>query len=128
MKKTLKLLLVLVAVVGVFGLTGCGKKKDDLSKYAGTYEGEYSKFVGDAEDAKSTEAFSLELKADGKGVHNRDGASYDVTWSIDGENFKMTEKFLGTIEYNGTLKDGKLVLYNGEATNPFTYQYVYNKK
>jgi hypothetical protein len=125
MKKTLKLLLVLVAVVGIFGLTGCGKKAD-LSKYAGTYVGEYSKFVGSTE--KDTEAFSVELKSDGTGVSRRGSGEYKITWSIDGENFKMTEKFIGTIDYTGTLKDGKLHIYNGEPTNDLTYEYVYNKQ
>ena len=127
MKKTLKVLLVLVAVLGVFSLTGCGKKKgEDLSKYAGTYEGEYGKFVGDTDDARQYEEFSLELNADGTGVHHRDSLDITVKWSIDGEKVTMSESSI--IEYTGTLKDGKLVLYNGEETDPFTYQYVYNKK
>ena len=126
MKKTLKLFVVLVAVFGILSLTGCGKKGEDLSKYAGTYKGEYTKMVGD--DTKETEEFSVELKKDGTGVSKRNGASYNITWSIDGENFKMTEKFIGTIEYNGTLKDGKLDLFNGDKTDPYTYEYVYNKQ
>ena len=125
MKKSLKILLVLVAVIGVFSLAGCGKKAD-LSKFAGTYVGEYSKFVGDTE--KETEAFSVELKSDGTGVSRRNGGEYKITWSINGENFKMTEKFLGTIDYTGTLKDGKLHIYNGDPTSDTTYEYVYNKQ
>ena len=132
MKKGLKMLTVLVAVLGVFVLAGCGKKdnkKADLSKYAGTYVGEYGKYVGDSEENKNTtDVFSVELKEDGTGVSRRDGGEYNITWSIDGENFKMTETFIGTIDYTGTLKDGKLDIFNGEPTNSFTYEYVYNKQ
>ena len=126
MKRALKILLTLVAVLGIFSLTGCGKKTD-LSAYAGNYKGEYTKTVGD-ETKITDEEFSVELKKDGTGVSRRNGAEYNITWSIDGENFKMTEKFIGTIEYNGTLKDGKLDIFNGDKENIFTYEYVYNKE
>ena len=127
MKKGFKVVTMLFCIVlCVFLVTGCGK---DLSKYAGTYEGKYTKFVGDPDSAKEeNEEFSLELKEDGTGKSNRNGASYNITWEINGEEFKMTEKFIGTIEYNGTLKDGKLHIYNGDKTNDLTAEYVYEKK
>ena len=126
MKKALKVLMVFVAVFGVTMLVGCGSKTD-LSKYSGTYEGKYTKMVGDS--TKNTEEFSLELKSDGTGTSNRDGYSYDITWSLDGTKFEMTEKFMGvTIDYTGTLKDGELSIFNGDETNDFTYNYVYSKK
>ena len=125
MKKAFRALLVLVAVFSVALLTGCGK---DLSKYAGNYEGKYGKFVGD--ETKETDSeFSLELKADGTGSSTRDGATYDVTWSMDGDKIKMTEKFFGiTIDYTGTVKDDELTLYNGPEDEDLTYIYVYTKK
>lgn len=135
MKKSLKIaLLVAVAIVGLFALAGCGKeekkeeaKKQDLSAYAGTYEGQYTKLVGDTR--KDEEEFSLELKADGTGVHNRDDYSFKVTWELDGENFKMTETFIGDpIIYTGTLKDGKLDIFNGDPDDIWTYEYVYEKQ
>ena len=127
MKKKLGLLLVLVAFFSVTLLTGCGSKAD-LSKYAGIYEGKYTKFVGD--DTKDTsEKFSIELKADGTGSSTRNDATYDITWSIDGNKFKMTEKFAGMkIEYTGTLKDNELSIFNGPEKDDFTYNYVYEKK
>lgn len=126
MKKAFRALLVLVAVFSVALLTGCGKA--DLSKYAGNYEGKYGKFVGD--ETKETDSeFSLELKADGTGSSTRDGATYDITWSMDGDKFKMTEKFMGmTNEYTGTLKGDELSIYNGPENDDFTYNYVYTKK
>ena len=116
-------------------LTGCGgknkeeAKKQDLSAYAGKYTGLYTKFVGDSDDAKDdSEEFSLELKSDGTGTSNRNGESYNLTWNLDGEKFSMTEKFMGvTIDYTGTLVDGKLDIFNGDPEDAFTYEYVYTK-
>lgn len=125
MRKSFKLFLVMVAVISVF-LTGCGK---DLSKYAGTYEGMYTRFVGDPEDVTNKEEFKLVLNKDGKGTHERDGEEYNVTWTIKGDKIIVTEKFMGLKnEYNGTVKDGKLTLYNGEENSPLTMQLVYEKK
>ena len=123
MKKTL--LCTLLVMVGLIILTGCGK---DLSAYAGTYKLEYSKYVADPDTEKQTEEWTIELKADGTGKSNRNDASYDVEWSMDNDNIKLTEKFIGTIDYNGTLKDGKLDIYNGEKTNGLTLEAVFNKQ
>lgn len=126
MKK--KMFFLAVFVIFAFALTACGGNK--LKDYAGTYKGEYTKLVGESDEDKNTsDEFSLELKDDGTGVHNRDGESYKVKWELDGENFKMTETFLSiSIDYEGTLKDGKLDIFNGDKTNDFTYEYVYTKK
>lgn len=126
MRKNFRMLLVL-AIVGVIFITGCGKS--NLKDVVGTYEGEYTKFVGDPDTAKDESEFSLVLNEDGTGKHNRDGESFDVKWSIDGEKFNMTETFLGiTNEYNGTLKEGKLDIFNGDPKNDLTAEYVYTKK
>lgn len=136
MKKAIKAISVfmIILMMGIV-LTGCNNDKEDkkeekvdLSAAAGTYKGIYTKFVGD--DTKvEDEEFSLELKADGTGVSNRDGASYKLTWSLKGKEFKMTETFAGmSIDYNGTLDNGKLEIYNGDKDNDFTYMYVYEKQ
>jgi len=125
--------MLIILMVGAVALTGCNDKKDEksnknLAEAAGTYKGQYTKFVGDPTTV-TDEEFSLELKADGTGTSNRDGASYNVTWTIDGTKFNMTEKFAGlTIDYNGTLENGLLDIYNGDKNNDFTYEYVYKKK
>ena len=128
MKNSFKFLLVIL-FIGVFLFTGC-ESKPDLKTVAGTYDGQYTKFVGDPEDAKNTEdVFSIELKEDGTGTHHRDDLDINVTWTLDGENFTMKETFLGiTIDYTGTLKDGKLDIFNGDPSNDFTCEYVYQKK
>ena len=117
-------------------LLGCGDKKDDEKKAEdpaiGTWKGEYTQIVGDgtgSEPKSEDEVFSLDLQKDGKGVHHRDGLDIDVTWKLDGENFSMTETFMGmTIEYTGTMKDGKLSIFNGDPEDMWTYLYVYNKQ
>lgn len=125
MKKVV--LCALIVISGLVILTGCGKKS--LSAYAGTYELEYQKYVGDPDTAKTQESWTFVLNEDGTGKSNRDGNSYNVEWSIDGENIKVSEKFLGiTNEYNGTLKNDKLDLFNGEKTDDLTLEAVFNKK
>ncbi|MBQ7670152.1 MAG: hypothetical protein IJS45_05465 [Clostridia bacterium] len=119
-----KIIALAVVFMMVFALASCGNSA--LKNAAGKYEGVQSKFVGD--DEWETGGFSLELKADGTAVSTRDGTDYSATWEIEGENFKMTEKFLGlTIEYTGTLKDGDLHIYNGDPADALTYEYVYKK-
>ncbi len=125
MKKTF--LCALLVMVGLLFVTGCGKKAD-LKAYAGTYKLDYSKYVGDPETAKSTEEWTMVLNEDGTGKSNRDGTSYDIEWSIDGENVKVTEKFIGTIDYNGTLKDGKMDIFNGDKTNDLTLEAIFIKQ
>ena len=128
MKKLLGLISVMFLVVGLLSITGCGKKESlDI---AGTYEGKYIKFVGDTDENKNeSEEFYLELNADGTGIHHRDETQFDLTWAIDGENFTMRETFLGiSVDYKGTLKDGKLDIYNGDLNDSFTVEYVYQKK
>ena len=130
MKKTLTLLLVVILMAsGLFLLTGCGNKAE-LSASAGTYKGLYTKFVGDPETSKvEDEEFSLELKADGTGTHNRDGESFNLTWNLDGENFTMHETFLGmSIDYTGTLANGKIDIFNGNPDDDLTCEYVYEKE
>ena len=155
--KSLKTILpVLLAAMFLLTAAGCGETKTDRAEEspketaevteteepaetptedsdreaAGTYTGIYTKFVGDDDSAKVTdEEFSLILLEDGTGEHFRDGNTYKVTWEQHGEEVTMTETFMGvTIDYNGTLKDGQLNLFNGDKDDPFTYEYVYESE
>ena len=120
MKKTLA---VVVALVMALMLVACGASQATKDA-AGTYKCQQSKFVGDTEWV-TDEEFTLELKEDGTGTRTTDGTSYELTWKLDGETFTMTETFLGlTNDYTGTLKDGKLDIFNGDPTNDITYEYV----
>ena len=121
-----KFLILFLVVVSLFVVTGCGK---DLSKYAGTYVGEYSKFVGDSEDSKDYEEFSLELKANGTGISKRNGLTLNITWDIKNGKFTMQEKMGAlVIDYTGKFEENKLITYNGDENNDLTYKYVYNKQ
>lgn len=124
MKKSL--LLIALVFVSVLIVTGCGK---DLSKYAGTYKLEYSKYVGDPDTAKNTEEWTIVLEKDGTGKSDRDGASYTVEWSISGDEVTLKEKFAGlSNDYNGTLKDGRLDIFNGDKTKEITLEAIFNKQ
>ncbi|MBQ7534372.1 MAG: leucine-rich repeat domain-containing protein [Stomatobaculum sp.] len=91
------------------------------------WKGTYTKLVGDSDDTKNTdEEFSLDLYEDGTGVHHRSGMDFNVTWELKGEEFTMSETFIGSpIVYTGTMSGNTLHLYNGDPTNDFTYEYFY---
>ena len=156
MKNLKTLLALLLAAMFLLTVAGCGETKTDSTEEgpketaevteteepaetpaeegertaAGTYNGIYQKFVGDDDSAKVTdEEFSLILLEDGTGEHFRDGTSYKLTWEQNGEEITMKETFMGaSIDYNGTVKDGKLNLFNGDKDDPFTYEYVYESE
>ena len=118
-----KIVCIALALLMLFAVVSCGGSEPN----AGTYEGVHAKFVGDTEWVD--EVFSLELKSGGKGTFKRDDMEFDVKWSVNGEEFQMTETFLGmSNEYTGTLKDGTLDIFNGDPTDDFTYEYVFTKK
>lgn len=121
-----KVLILSLVVVSLFIVTGCGK---DLSKYAGTYVGEYGKFVGDSEDSREYDEFSLELKSNGTGISKRNGLTLNITWDVKNGKFTMQEKMGAlAIDYTGKFEEGKLITYNGDENNDLTYKYVYNKQ
>ncbi len=126
MKKSL--FIFIFVMVGVLFITSCGK--GDLSKYAGTYKIEYSKYVGDPDTAKNTdEIWTIELNSDGTGKSSRNGSNYDVEWSINGENITFVEKFMGIkLDYNGTISNNKLDIFNGDKTNDLTLEAVFIKQ
>ena len=129
MKKTaIMICALLTALCFVLVFAGCGGGGASDGT-AGTYKGLWYKFVGDTDDNKvENEEFSLVLDSNGKGKFNRDGYEYNVTWKLDGENFTMTETFLGiSLDYTGTLKDGHLELYNGDPEAALTCMYVFEK-
>ena len=129
----------LFLLLGLIIITGCETKqeeKDDkpeisvnMSDYIGIYEGQYIKLLGDEYQSKKHETFSLELKEDGTGIHNHNDSSYSITWSFDGTIFTMEEDYYGNIiSYTGTLKKGKIDVFNGDKSEPFTAEYIYLKE
>ena len=123
MKKTIA---VVMALVMALMLVACGASQE-MKDAAGTYKCQQSKLVG-VNDWETDEEFTLELKEDGTGTRTTDGTSYELTWKLEGETFTMTETFLGlTNDYTGTLKDGKIDIFNGDPENDLTYEYVLAK-
>ena len=133
MRKITAFLLIFVMILT---LAACGKKdgketdgaKVDpaMAEASGTYDGIHTKLVGS--DTWNEEEFSVELKADGTGMSTRGGQTYKMTWTLDGEQFTMMDTYAGmSIDYTGTLVDGVLDIFNGDPTNDFTNEYVYQK-
>ena len=122
-----KLILCSILVLFCLFVTGCG---NELDKYSGTYKLEYSKFVGDPDTEKdTTDIQEIILNSDGTGKSNRDGLNINIEWKIDGENITLIETYGGIkLDYNGTLKDNRLDLFNGDKTNALTMEKVYIKE
>lgn len=121
MKKIIYLILVCFIL-----LAGCGK--NELSKYEGVYKLEYTKYIGDTEKNNTTQA-TLTLNSDGTGTNNHDGVKFNITWVIDGTNIKITENHTESIiEYNGTLENNKLDIFDGDKNNSLTLELVYYKE
>lgn len=122
--RSLTLLLVLSVLLAL--LAGCGLSPGQSA--AGIYVGQFTHVMGDPENVRDTSPFSLELKADGTGVHHRDGMDFELRWELEGEKITVTERFIGVeLPYNGTLRNRELVLFNGDPANPWTVEYVYLK-
>ena len=127
-----RIFTLMLALAMVLSLAACGGKSgggdDDASaSAAGTYKCTQIKLVGDEE--WTNEESTLTLNADGTGKQARDDYEFDVTWKLDGENFTMEETFIGDpIVYTGTLKDGKLDIFNGDPEDIWTYEYLYEKQ
>ena len=106
------------------------KASAETAAAAGIYKGLYTKFVGDGDDARNDrEPFRLELNPDGTGKSFRDDLEIKVPdWSVENGKVKLTEKFLGTIDYTGTLEGSRLSLFNDDPESPLTCQYVFEKE
>ena len=100
----------------------------EMQAAAGEYKRLYIKMVC-SETKEDQEEAKLILNADGTGTSYRDDLEIKIKeWSINGTEFKMTEKFLGTIDYVGTLENGHLDIFNGDPSNGMTYEYVFDKQ
>ena len=117
------------------GAAADGRGPDELDAPAddgeitGTWTGLYTKFVGDPDSARDeSDTFTLELNADGTGVHHRNGGDFNVSWTLDGADFRMEERFIGDpIIYVGTFTGSGLDIFNGDPDDIWSCEYVYQK-
>ena len=101
---------------------------EEMKAAAGTYKGLYTKFVGD-EKKDESKPFKLVLKDDGSGTHFRNDLEINIPdWTVENGEIKLTEKFLGTIDYTGKLGGNSLILFNDDPEKPLTCSYVYEKE
>ena len=123
MKKIIYLILVCFIL-----LVGCGK--NELSNYEGVYKLEYTKYIGDSmEERNINNTSQITLKSDGTGISIHDGVNHNITWVLDGINIKIMENHSESIiEYNGTLENNKLDIFDGDKNNSLTLELVYYKE
>lgn len=121
------LLLILFTAVCAPAMTACGGGDDSA---AGSYMGISYKFVSDDDSQRvENDPFRLTLTSGGKGSFMHDGETADVTWKLSGERLSLTETYMGvSIDYTGMLKDGRLILYNGDPQSPFTCEYLFQRQ
>ena len=107
---------------------GCGK--NELSNYEGVYKLEYTKYIGDSmEERNINNTSQITLKSDGTGISIHDGVNHNITWVLDGINIKIMENHSESIiEYNGTLENNKLDIFDGDKNNSLTLELVYYKE
>lgn len=120
-----KLTVALLALAMVLALVSCGASAE-MKAAAGTYKGTEYKYNGDEEWVDNSD-WTIELNDDGTGKSKRGGEEYDAEWTLEGDKFTFTEKFVGKLEYSGTLKDGKIELYDGDPSLEITCLYKFAK-
>ena len=114
--QSISLLLILLLTLGCFA--GCGDSADvidendpnlgtyRMSVFDGTPVAEYADlFEISYEEARN--AYTITLMAGGKATLYTDGESTDLTWTLDGEKFRIGD---GGEFFEGTLKDGVITL------------------
>ncbi len=111
MKKAVRIvwLCVLVGVL-IPGLIACGGDSADDANL-GLYKATTAMMSGISVDVEEiwSGGFTMELKKKGKGTAEIDGESAIIKWTLEGESFNAEG---GGVTFNGTLKDGVLVLDN----------------
>ena len=108
MKKAFSLLLALVLLLS---LAGCGSESKAPDPNAGLYEAVTAEMSGFqiGVDSVFEDGFSLELKDGGKATFHYDGKDYSMKWALEDGAFHAEG---GGAELDGTLSDGVMVLEN----------------
>lgn len=121
-----KLTVALLALAMVLALVSCGASAE-MKAASGTYKGTEYKYNGDSEWSDNSD-WTVTLNDDGTAKSARGGEEYKSEWTLEGEKFTLKETFMGmTLEYTGTLKDGKLEFYNGDPALEITCLYKFAK-
>ena len=111
MKKMCCRLIVTISAVMMLILTACGKDSGEADPNLGVYKAtsaEMSGFEISVEEAFEG-GFTIELKKGGKLRLEADGDSGNMKWTLEGDKFHAEG---GGAEFDGTLKDGVMVLEN----------------
>ena len=109
MKRTFSILVVAVMLLSMVACGGSGEDDANL----GTYKCTKIEAMGMELSPENHlgGSVTLELSKSGKGKMSGLGNEGNITWKLDGENLEITD---GDIAFNGTLKDGVIILENVE--------------
>jgi hypothetical protein len=115
MKKSIKLVSLLMCLMMVLALAACGSSApaDDpnlgvykLSSLMGFSLDEYAKML-EITPEEAANSMTLELKADGKADMTADGDKQTLDWSVKDGAITLTD---GKESLEGTIKDGTVTL------------------
>ena len=118
MKKSIKLISLLMTLMLVLALAACGGSSggaaaDDpnlglykMSSLMGFSLEEYAEMLEITEE-EAADSMTLELKADGKADMTIDGDVQTLDWSVEGDAITLTD---GEESLEGTLADGTITL------------------
>ena len=119
MKKSIKLISLLMTLMLVLALAACGGSSgggaaaDDpnlglykMSSLMGFSLEEYAEMLEITEE-EAADSMTLELKADGKADMTIDGDVQTLDWSVEGDAITLTD---GEESLEGTLADGVITL------------------
>ena len=109
MKK--KMICAVLAALMLLCLVGCGGSKEP-DPNAGLYKAESVRTLGmemTAEEAFSGSELSIELMNGGKAKFNYEGETYNMTWTLEGDQFTAKDP---SAELKGTLANGVLTIKN----------------
>lgn len=127
MKKTVKLLAVILAVIALIPLCACSSSKTEASPEASAAAGTYTFYAvildGYYVDLPTFEGRTTTLNADGGGALDwgDDNKGPISNWTIDGEKVVIKA---GVAELNAVLKDGILTVELVNDTMPMSAVFV----
>ena len=104
--------LALVLAVLLLCLAGCGAGNSEPDPNAGVYKAESVEMLGmemSADEAFNGSELSIELLNGGKAKFNYEGKSYNMKWTLEGDQFTAKDS---SAELKGTLSNGVMKIKN----------------
>ena len=120
MKKKLSLIALLLVLVSVFTLAGCGGGEDN-DPTVGNYKLAAAEMMGITVGAEDIGEFDLNLQAGGKGNATVDGTDGKLEWKRDGDDVSIT---MEGEEVNATIEDDAILTFDNFMDSGMTFYFV----